>query len=271
MNSPDATDLPRLACLDGEIVPLERAVLPVTDEGLLRGDGVFEVVRLYEGRPYALEAHLDRMRRSASNLRLPIDIDAVREDFNALLAAVAPGEAALRVLVTRSGHRIALVEPLPQLPATLALGCVTYAPTRVLDQVKSLSYAANMLCRRLAVERGFDEALLVTPHGRVLEAPTSSFFWVDDGELFTPPLEDHLLDSITRRAVFAVTDVQERVTTLEDLQGAQEAFLGSSLKEVVPVHAIEELALAAPGPVTLRSGELVAAHIAAELGVTAAG
>ena len=56
---------------------------------------------------------------------------------------------------------------------------MTYAPTRVLDGVKSLSYAANMLCSRMARERGFDEALLVTPHGRVLEAPTSSLFWVD--------------------------------------------------------------------------------------------
>ena len=81
----------------------------------------------------------------------------------------------------------------------MRLGIVTYAPTRVLDGVKSLSYAANMLCTRLAQERGFDEALLVTPHGRVLEAPTSTLFWVDaDGALCTPPLDEHILASITR-------------------------------------------------------------------------
>ena len=83
-------------------------------------------------------------------------------------------------MLTRGGRRLLLTEPLPATAASdVRLGIVTYAPTRVLDGVKSLSYAANMLCTRLAQERGFDEALLVTPHGRVLEAPTSSLFWVD--------------------------------------------------------------------------------------------
>ena len=80
----------------------------------------------------------------------------------------------------------------------------------MLDGVKSLSYAANMLATRLAREQGADEALLVTPHGRVLEGPTTSLFYVLDGALYTPPLEDRILDSITRRALFAVTDVRER-------------------------------------------------------------
>ena len=88
------------------------------------------------------------------------------------------------------------------MPDTVALATVTYAPTRVLDGVKSLSYAANMLATRIAREQGADEALLVTPHGRVLEGPTTSFFYVLDGALCTPPLEDRILDSITRpRAV----------------------------------------------------------------------
>ncbi len=258
-----------LICLDGAMVPPERAMIPVTDEGLLRGDGVFEVVRLYAGRPYAMEAHLARMRRSAENLRLALDIEAVAEDAAALLAAEQPGDAALRLLATRGGHRIALIEALPDLPATLAVGCVTYSPTRVLDGIKSLSYAANMLCSRLARERGFDEALMVTPHGRVLEAPTSTFFWVTGDELRTPPLEDHLLDSITRRAVMACCEVRETPTTLEDLRGAQEAFLASSLKEVLPVHRIEDIELPAPGPVTARTAERVTQHVADQLAATA--
>ena len=85
-------------------------------------------------------------------------------------------------MLTRGGRRVLLTEPLPQRPDARASGVVTYAPTRVLDGVKTLSYAGNMLAGRLAQERGFDEALLVTPHGRVLEGPTSSFFWVRDGD-----------------------------------------------------------------------------------------
>ena len=82
-------------------------------------------------------------------------------------------------MLTRGGRRLLLTEQLPRAPATIRLGTVTYSPSRILDGVKSLSYAGNMLATRLAQERGFDEALLVTPHGRVLEAPTSSIFWVD--------------------------------------------------------------------------------------------
>ena len=252
-----------LACLDGEIMPAEQARIPVTDEGLLRGDGVFEVIRLYQGRPYALDDHLRRMQRSADNLRLPIDVEAVERDAMALLREAEPGDATLRVLVTRGGRRIALIESLPDLPDTISLGVVTYAPTRVLDAVKSLSYAANMLCSRLARERGFDEALLVTPHGRVLEGPTSSFFYVRDGQLVTPPIEDHVLDSITRRAVFAVADPSERPTSLDDLRSAEEAFLVSTLREGMPVRAIEDIELAAPGPVTAEVAAALGEHIAA--------
>ena len=105
------------------------------------------------------------------------------------------------MVCTRGGQRIITVEPLPEVPETLALDdSVRYAPTRVMDGIKSLSYGANMLATRLAKEQGGDEALLVTPHGRVLEGPRQSFFASLDGEtLVTPPLDDHVLDSITRR------------------------------------------------------------------------
>lgn len=252
-----------LACVDGQLIARESAVISVLDDGLLRGDGVFEVMRLYAGRPYGLEAHLERMQRSADNLRLPIDVAAVADDVRSLIASAQPGDVALRTLVTRGGRRVSLVEELAELPSSLSLSAVTYAPTRVLDQVKSLSYAANMLCSRLAQERGFDEALLVTPHGRVLEAPTASFFWARDGRVYTPPLEDHLLDSITRRAVLRAGEVSERPTTMDDVRGADELFLASSLKEVVAVHAVDEVQLTAPGPLTGELAARVSRHIAA--------
>jgi branched-chain amino acid aminotransferase len=253
------------ACLDGELVPLADAVVPVGDGGLLRGDGVFEVMRLYDGAPFAPEHHLERLARSAQNLRLELDAGAVERDVRALLAMAGAGDALLRVVLTRGGHRIVLVEPLPDLPQALALGYVTFAPVRVLDGVKSLSYAANMHATRLARERGFDDALLVSPHGRVLELPTASLFWASDSGVFTPPLSDHILDSITRRIVLELTGAREASTTAADLEHAQEAFAVSSVYEVMAVRRIEERELPAGRKVVAEIAGRVRARIQAEL------
>ena len=260
-----------LGILDGTVQPSSEVHIPAIDEGLLRGDGVFEVVRLYDGRPFALDDHLARMERSADNLRLPLPIDAVRADVEALLEAGRPGDGVLRLLVTRGGRRLGFIEPLPPLPDTMALRTITYAPTRILEGVKSLSYAANMLASRLAREQGADEALLVTPHGRVLEAPTSSFFCSLDGRtLVTPPLDDHILDSITRRRLLGLCEVTERPIAVDELAGVREAFLASTVREVLPVHAIDgEDVPVVEGPLTRDAGERIRAHIVQELGVAA--
>src|SRR4051812_28289796 len=243
-----------LASVDGAIGPAEEARIPVTDEGLLRGDGAFEAMRLYGGRPFALEDHLARLRRSCAGLRIEPDFEAIKAEVAALLEAAGPVEGVLRVLVTRGGRRVALVEPLPRRLPVARLMTVRYAPSRVLDGLKSLSYAGNMLARRLAQENGFDDALLVTPHGRVLEGSTSSFFWVRDGELLTPPLEERILASITRDRIVSALGASEEPCTLEDLRAAEEAFVASTVREVLPVAAVDDLRLpAAPGPVTLQA------------------
>lgn len=250
-----------LACIDGTILPEPEARIPVSDHGLVRGDGVFEVIRVYDGRPFALDHHLERMQRSAAGLRLPLDIDAFRGDVAAMLARRGPGDELLRLLATRGGRRIVTAESVSDSPATFALGRVTYSPSRILDNIKSLSYAANMLAWRLAQERGFDDALLVTPHERVLECSTSSFFAVAGGVLLTPPLSEHILDSITRRVVLAVADVREEPISVTDLERIDEAFVASSVREVVAVNRIEERELEAPGPLTRDVAELVRKHI----------
>jgi branched-chain amino acid aminotransferase len=260
-----------LGILDGTVMPAGEVHIPATDEGLLRGDGVFEVVRLYDGRPFALDDHLARMERSAANLRLPFDADAVRGDVDALLEAGRPGDGVLRVLVTRGGRRIGFIEPMPDLPETMALKTITFAPTRILDGVKSLSYGANMLASRLAREDGADEALLVTPHGRVLEGPTSSFFCSFDGRtLVTTPLDDHVLDSITRRRLLQVCEVTERPVAADELADAREAFLASTVREVLPVHSIDGRAVpTVGGALTREAAERMRAHIVQELGAAA--
>ncbi len=253
-----------LASLDGEIMPADEATIPVTDEGLVRGDGVFEVLRVYDGVPFALEEHLSRLERSGRNLRLPVDLEAVRADLHRLLAqaGVGPAHEQLRIMLTRGGRRILMTEPLHELPEQTTLRSITYSPTHVLDGIKSLSYGANRLATRLAQEQGYDEALLVTPHGRVLEAPTSSLFWVQNGELLTPPLSDHILASITRAIIIEVTGASERATTLSDLLDADEAFLASTVREVQPITRIDEREFDAPGPVTATTAQAVEHHIA---------
>ena len=148
---------------------------------------------------------------------------------------------------------------------TSALAGIGSAPSRLLDNIKSLSYAANMLASRLAREQDADEALFVTPHGRVLECPTSSFFLVRDGEVWTAPLSDHVLDSITRRVVLAVATVREQPIEQDALAGAQEAFVASTPFEVSAVHAVGAHRYDAPGPRTREIALLVRERIASEL------
>ena len=259
-----------LACLDGRVMPAVEATIPVTDDGLVRGDGVFEVIRVYDGQPFALAEHLDRLERSAANLRLEPEVPRAELEAEIPDLVERTGgrafDGAVRVMLTRGGRRIVLTELLEPPLETARLAFVTYAPTRILDGVKSLSYAANMLAGRLARERGFDEALLVTPHGRVLEAPTASIFWVaPDGALCTPPLGEHILASITRDRIVRLLDVSERAVTNDEILDAREAFLASTTREVQPIAAIEDRDLGEPGERTRDAAARFSAQLEQEL------
>ena len=255
-----------LASVDGTIAAPGESMIPVTDEGLLRGDGAFEVARLYQGKPFGMADHYERLRHSCAGLRLETDIVALEREVAALLQEVGPVDALLRIVVTRGGRRIAIVEPMPAHPETAKVATVTFAPGRVLDTLKTLSYAGNMLAGRIAKEAGADEALFVSPHGRVLEGTTWTFFWVTGGRLLTPPLSDRILKSITRDRIMRVTDAEERVTTLDDLAAAEEAFIASSVREVLPISSIDGRALPqAPGPVTNAAAQALREHVESSL------
>jgi branched-chain amino acid aminotransferase len=222
---------------------------------VLRGDGAFEAIRLYRGRPFALDEHLERLGRTCHALRLENPARLLREEVDCLLRAAGAVDCCLRIVLTRAGRRILLLEPLPApRERPLRVCFVTYEPTHVLDGAKSLSYAANMLATRLAIERGFDEALLTNRDGHVLEAPRESFFWVGaDGRLRTPPLNEHILASITRQKLLELLEVEQQVCLRRDALSCSEAFLASTGFEVDPIGAIEDHALAAPGPLTRRA------------------
>jgi branched-chain amino acid aminotransferase len=256
-----------LASVDGWISPTAEARIPVADDGLLRGDGVFEMVRLYGGSPFTLADHLDRLERSAAAIELPLDRATVEREIEALLADFGDSDAALRIVITRGGRRILLTEPLPPHPESIRVATVTYAPSVILTGVKSISYAANMQATRIAASRGADEAVLVRPDGIVLEAPTSTVFWVSpEGGLRTPSLETGILESITRARIARELHVDEGAWPAEDMRGAHEAFLASTTREVQAILAIDGHELAeAPGPRTREAAEAFERVIGREL------
>ncbi len=229
-----------LISVDGKVSPPGEAMLPLPDDGFFRGDGVFEVVRIYAGRPFEMAGHLDRMERSAAAIELRIDRERISEEASALLRRFGPADCLLRLIATRGGRRIGSIESLPDHPPAITLAAVTAAPTGILNGVKSLSYALNMQATRMARAARADEALLVRPDGVVLEAPTSTLFWVTaGGRLRTPALETGILDSVTRRALVQRLEVEEGEFPLEDVLEAAEAFLASTTREVQPVAAID--------------------------------
>ncbi len=256
-----------LASVDGTISPTAAATVPLKDDGLYRGDGAFEVIRLYDGRPFALADHLDRLARSATAIELEFDRAALELEIDALLAAAGPVDGQLRLIVTRGRRRIAATEPIPDHAETLALATIAYQPSVILNGVKSLSYAANMEASRLAKARGADEAVLVQPDGTVLEPPTSAVFWVSaDGSLRTPALTDGVLESITRDRLIRALDVEEGTWKVDDLQGAREAFIASTTREVQTVSAVDERVLPeAPGPRTQEAQRAFAETLGREL------
>jgi branched-chain amino acid aminotransferase len=259
---------PHLASVDGRVSPAPEAAIPITDDGLLRGDGAFEIVRLYGGRPFALGEHLDRLERSAAAIELGFDRAPLEREIEALLDAYGERDGALRIVLTRGGRRIAICEPLPEWPPTVRVASVTYSPSEILTGVKSISYAANMQATRLAEARGAEEAVLVRPDGVLLEAPTSAVFWVGpDGVLRTPALAVGILESITRARLIEGLEVEEGEYGLDALQGAQEAFLASTTREVQAISAVDDRPLPeTPGPRTAAAIEALAAAVRAALG-----
>lgn len=262
-----ATELKELASVDGRISPTTEATVPLKDDGLYRGDGAFEVIRLYEGAPFALGDHLDRLGRSAAAIELEFDRAALEAEIEALLTELGSADGQLRLIVTRGGRRLAMTEPIPPHAESVRVATVTYSPSVILNGVKSLSYAANMQATRLAQAQGADEAVLVRPDDTVLEPPTSSIFWASpQGALRTPALDNGVLESITRDRLVKALHVEAGAWPVADLHAAREAFLASTTREIQAVSAIDGAELpSVPGPRTREAQEAFAATLGKEL------
>lgn len=257
-----------LGVVNGVLTAARAAMIPARDEGFLRGDGAFEVLLVYGGRPFAAAEHLERLQRSCAVLRLAYPGRQVERDLQTLVAASGQSTYAVRIVLTRAGNRIVLAEPWrpPSKPSRLWL--VTNRQQPLLVGAKSLSYAGNMLAQRLAREQGYDDALWVSEDGYVLEGQTAAFFWVSAaGELCTPPLTEPILDSISRRVILRQLEVRERRCPREEALACREAFLASTTKEVQPVSAIDGRKLGQVGGAwTKRARAAYRNAVATELG-----
>jgi branched-chain amino acid aminotransferase len=266
--------------LDGKVVPPEEARVSVFDRGFLYGDSVYEVLRTFGAVPFALREHLERLERSAAGLRLPLPPAAALEAaVRDTLAAAGNAESYVRVMVTRGagpigldpalgGHPLLIVIvrelelPDPRLyrdGAEVALVSVLRNHPRALDPaIKSGNYLNNILALAEARGRGAYEALFRDADGFITEGSSSNLFVVAGVTLRTPPLRAGILDGITRRHVIDLARsrglaVEETALRPVDLTAADEAFVCSSVRSVMPVTRVDGAPLGSgrPGPVTL--------------------
>jgi len=266
--------------IDGRVGSPEEVTLKVTDNGFVFGDSAYETLRTYGGRPFELDRHLRRLRRSIGLLGFDLKTsdDEMRARIDASLSFAGNAESYLRVIVSRGigdmsyrferipAPTVAIyVKPLePNNEALYEKGAVAVIvsirrnPVEALSPaIKSSNLLNNALATREAYGKGAFEAILLNTRGEVAEGAGSNVFIVKGGLLATPPLSCGLLAGITRELVLeiaAATGVphEERVLYPEDLEGADELFITSTLKELAPMVTLDGAAIGdgKPGPVT---------------------
>ncbi len=255
-------------CINGQVLLPEEATISVFDRGFLYGDSVFETVRTYGGRPYALDRHLARLEHSAGLVFIEPQVgrNELRREIFQTLAAAANPESYVRIMLTRgpgelgltpaeeaSSSRLIIVSELHKPPARAyeeGISVVTYQSARPNElagapAAKVSNYLVAVLAMRVATRVGALEALIVGSSGEVVEGATSNVFWLKDKILFTPPVTAGILPGITRDgvlrgAVGAGLRVDYRCPSVDELCAADEVFISSSIREVLPVVRIDE-------------------------------
>jgi branched-chain amino acid aminotransferase len=258
--------MPAVCNVEGRLVPPEQAVVPVLDRGLLYGDSVYEVVRTYGGRPFELDRHLDRMDRTARGIALSLPPrERIVGELQRTLQASGNPESYARLIVTRGEGKFGLglhnaeglsrlviiVRPL-ETPApeiyqrgiSMAIARTRRNPPQSLDPaLKTGNYLNNILALREAHDAGADDAIMLDLAGRVTEATTSNVFFVQRGVIVTPPLSLGMLEGVTRHVAIEVARkegilVREEPHGAEALAAADEVFLTSTLREMLPVTSL---------------------------------
>ena len=267
-----------LANLNGKAMPLSEVMIPALDRGFLFGDAVYEVLRIYHGKPWLLEEHWQRFAQSLVNIRITgVDLDLLRTRMLATIAAGPFLEAIAYIQVTRGAaanrsHTFpAQATPLEFLfveeyadryakEQASGAGVITRPDIRwERCDIKSTNLLANVMAMQAAKEAGAVEALLYLTDGTITEGSHSSFFGVLDGQVLTAPRSNAILPGITRGLVLRLADragisVREHVLKRDDLPRVSELFLTGTTAEVLPVVTVDgqPVGNGQPGPVTRR-------------------
>ncbi len=279
--------MPAFASINGEITPADQARISVFDNGFTLGDSVYETLRTYGGKPIHVDRHLARLRRSAARLGfdIPLDDDQFRARVDEVLSRADNPESYMRWIVSRGVGSISydfdsvdeptvvilarLFEPPPESVfengiAVCIAGIRRNARDAIDPAIKTSSLMNNILAMREARERGAVEPLLLNRNGEVAEGAGSNVFAVHEGELSTPPLDAGILEGITRALTVELAETQGipvkvRPLRPEDLRAADELFITSTTKELMPVATLDEHPVndGKPGPI---SRKLLAAY-----------
>jgi len=254
-----------LAFADGRIVAARDATVPLTDDGVLRGDGVFETMLVHHGLIHAFGAHHARLLRSAEVLELTVP-DLV-SPMTALLAAYGPHDGIAKMVVLRGGTFRLMVSPPAPWPGTLSLDVQDIPWGGPLAGAKTLSYALNQFCVRTAQSHGCDDALVVHD-GYVRELAHGTVVLVEQGRLVTPdPSTSAILASVTLQVLTSLCDVEFTMVSTHRLRSADELFVLSATRLAVGVSRLRfadgtVLPLTAPGPVTTAAHKALSEHVA---------
>lgn len=256
--------------LNGNLLPAAQAALSPSDRGFTLGDGLFETIKVRNGRPLRLEAHWQRLDAGAGILRLalPLDLSGLSAAIAQLLAANNLTDAALRLTISRGPGVRGLLPPDPTHPTILLTAgplppqpgparVVTAATVRrnafsPLARCKALSYLDNVLARMEADDKGADDALLLNTEGRVVETTIANLFIVTaQGDLVTPPVADGALPGVRRAEILRLGPAAEKSLALADVIAAREAFLTNALS-IRPLIALDGIPIGqgAVGPLT---------------------
>jgi branched-chain amino acid aminotransferase len=261
--------------IDGEFVPAEKAVIPVDDLAILRGIGVFDLLRTYNGEPYFLDAHIDRLEGSAQKigLALPWSHEQIAKVVEATLAKNDIPEANIRIVVTGgssidfmtpsgSPRLLVLVSPIPRLPDhwyTKGVKIISWEVERPIPGAKSIDYISASLALKKAATENAVEAMYIDRNGLALECTTSNIFAFIGNTLVTPGRG--ILSGVTRKVVLELAEqlfpIDIRDISRTELMAADEIFITGTSKGLVPVVQVDD-GVIADGRPGQRTRELMA-------------
>ncbi|WP_319404823.1 D-amino-acid transaminase [uncultured Desulfosarcina sp.] len=254
--------MPDLAYVNGEIMPIEKAVVPIEDRGYQFGDGVYEFIASYDGHLFMLEEHLDRLERSMREIAFdPISRADIRKAILDLFNRSGYQRAGIYIQISRGvaprNHAITpdmppqiimTIRPVKEIPEEKRKKGATVITVQDIRwgrcDIKTVQLLANSLAKQKSLDAGCDDAIFVSDQGIVREGTSSNLFIVSGGRLATHPLTDNILPGITRMVVINVSrnaglDVEESFFGTDALYGADEVFLTGTVTELLPVVRID--------------------------------